>query len=247
MRVLSKTQTGLNKTLSEDRLVIGRTVLDDCEAEIELGSPPFIIAVADGVGGASAGALASEFVAKRLTEYPFGIALSADSIKAELSIINNSLIKLSKASPETEGMATTLSGIISNGEKTFIFHVGNTRVFGVFGGYLKQLTADHTTYEFLRMSGNLDAAEVCNKSEITACMGGGNPDYLSKLEIFEFEKFCSLERIVLTSDGVHDYADIDSLEALVSGDIDEKTCGEIVKAAILGGSHDDISVIIIDK
>ena len=246
MRVWVFTKTGKGKAFGDDRVVIGKNIYDNADSLDDV-SLPFVIAVADGVGGAAGGADAASFVTEKLSDYPFNIPLNKDGIRLELVRINNALLKYAKASPQKEGMATTLSGVISNGDSTFIFHIGNTRIYGVFGDYLKQLTTDHTTFEFLRMTGNEVAAQSCNKSEITACMGGGSSDYLNKLEVFPFEKFSGLSRVILTSDGVHDYVDMDTLERILTGGLTEKTCEEISQAALLKGSKDDISVIIIEK
>ncbi|MFA5658245.1 MAG: protein phosphatase 2C domain-containing protein [Oscillospiraceae bacterium] len=246
MRIWILTKSGAEKSFGDDRVIIGKNVYYNADTSTEI-EPPFVAAVADGVGGAAGGADAACFVAKKLSEYPFNIPLNADSVRSELVRVNNALLKQAKVFPEKAGMATTLSGIISDGEAAFIFHVGNTRVYGVFGGYLKQLTGDHTTFEYLKMTGNDSAAQSCNKSEITACIGGGTPDYLSRLEVFSFDKFSELSRIVLTSDGVHDYADIDTLERLLTGELTDKTCRRIMEAALLKGSRDDISVVIIEK
>lgn len=111
------------------------------------------------------------------------------------------------------------------------------------GKYLKQITSDHTTYNWLLSSGQLDSAERCNKSEITNCFGGNNPALLSKLYITECQRF---SLALLTSDGVHEYVDLDSLEEIVSGEgsLGDK-CEEIIQKAIKSGSEDDLTVVII--
>ena len=92
-------------------------------------------------------------------------------------------------------------------------------------------------------SGQVEAAQNCNKSEITNCFGGNNPALLSKLLVTECQQF---SLALLTSDGVHEYVDLDFLEAIITGEgsLRDK-CEEIFQRAINAGSEDDISVVII--
>jgi protein phosphatase len=69
-------------------------------------------------------------------------------------------------------MATTLTGFYFNDGQYKIVHVGNTRAYVKQGKYLKQITSDHTTYNWLLNSGQIEAAAKCNRSEITNCFGG---------------------------------------------------------------------------
>ena len=139
-------------------------------------------------------------------------------------------------------MATTLSGVYVVDDEMFLFHVGNSRVYAKQGNYLKQLTSDHTTYNWLLSTGNAEAALVCNKSEITNCFGGGNASLISKLTVARCNNFSSL---LLTSDGIHDYVDIDHLESILNGDAaGEEKCMQILSLAQAAGSKDDMTVIL---
>jgi serine/threonine protein phosphatase PrpC len=140
-------------------------------------------------------------------------------------------------------MATTLTGILVANDGYRIVHIGNTRAYIKQGKYLKQITSDHTTFNWLMSSGQIEAAEHCNKSEITNCFGGKNPALLSKLYIADCQQF---SLALLTSDGVHDYVDLDTLEEILAGEgsYDDK-CEEIISRAKHAGSEDDLSVVII--
>ncbi len=122
-------------------------------------------------------------------------------------------------------------------------YIGNTRAYIKQGKYLKQITSDHTTYNWLRSSGQSEAAEKSNKSEITNCFGGKNPSLLSKLYIADCQEF---SLALLTSDGIHEYLDLDTLESIISGEGSlEAKCEEIIRSAVDAGSEDDLSVVVI--
>jgi protein phosphatase len=91
-------------------------------------------------------------------------------------------------------------------------------------------------------TGNFEAAQVCNKSEIINCFGGGNASLISKLSVARCNSFSSL---LLTTDGVHDYVDIDHLESILNSDASgEEKCDQILTLAQAAGSADDLTVIL---
>jgi len=104
------------------------------------------------------------------------------------------------------------------------------------------LTSDHTTYNWLMSTGNTEAAQKCNKSEITNCFGGGNESLISKLSVTRMQ---GISCLLLTSDGVHEYVDIDQLESILSSEsTGEDKCNQILALAHKAGSKDDKTVIL---
>ena len=236
MKFYACSQMGISKKENEDRMILGKSVIAEGSfiTNIDTGT----IAIADGVGGNNAGAVASHFVATRLTV--------TDNISLEqLLKINTDLIELSNTEPQYSKMATTLSGIHFDKDRICIFHVGNTRIYTLQGGkYLKQLTFDDTTINYLIASGRLSSDEAENfdrKNEIIACFGGGIPT-LFKVTL---STVSITSPILLTSDGIHDYLSTDSLEDIVDEyGISLQTCEKLIDVARQQGSVDDASVII---
>lgn len=227
MKISAVTRCGSGKNNSEDRILIGSRIL--CDEEFSGEVPPCVIGIADGVGGNAGGDIAAQFVCERLAECsPDGDGFAA---------VNAALLELARKTPGKERMASTFSGIFPGGK---LLHIGNTRVYAVQGGYLKQLTEDMTTYNYLRSLGRFEEAEHCRKNEITACFGGGSVSFFmpGTSEI-------SAGRVLITSDGVHDHISADIIEDILSGaDSDISACRRIVQAALEHGSEDDISVMI---
>lgn len=237
MNVIAVTQKGLNKTENEDRIIVGKTIVADGTliSEIENG----IIAVADGVGGHNAGAIASHFVADKLCH------LQEISIE-QLKTINDELIKISETTDGQQGMATTLSGICCTGSKPLLFSIGNTRVYSIQSRkYLKQLTADDTTLNYLLATGQLapeDAESFNRKNEIIACFGGGFAD-LFKVKVNYIDQLVA--PIMITSDGIHDYLSVDQMEDIIEEyGLSKEGCIEMIQTARNNGSLDDASIII---
>ena len=232
------TKCGKSHSASEDTALVGTEIFVNTNATVPFPQLGFIC-VADGVGGNCGGAKASSYICTALAEAE---GLHPDMLQHYLCEENEALIQLSNKASEYSNMATTLSGVYVVDDEMFLFHVGNSRVYAKQGNYLKQLTSDHTTYNWLLSTGNAEAALVCNKSEITNCFGGGNASLISKLTVARCNNFSSL---LLTSDGIHDYVDIDHLESILNGDAaGEEMCMQILSLAQAAGSKDDMTVIL---
>ena len=232
------TKCGASHSASEDTALVGTEVFVNIKAVIPFPQLGFIC-VADGVGGNCGGAKASNYICTALAEAE---GLHPDMLQDYLYEENKALIQLSKTAPEYSNMATTLSGVYVVEDEMVLVHVGNSRVYVKQGKYLKQLTSDHITYNWLMSTGNTEAAKMCNKSEITNCFGGGNSSLISKLSVTKCKGFSSL---LLTSDGVHDFVDIDQLEMILNNESSgQEKCDQILAAALAAGSKDDMTVIL---
>lgn len=230
MRVSAVTCRGKDSVSSQDRVLIGRRVLCDEEFSGEFGEP-CAVGIADGVGGNAGGDIAAEFVCSRLAAVSSFTPECAAGINAEL-------LEYAGTVPGMGSMASTFSGIFPGGE---LLHVGNTRVCAVQGGYLKQLTSDMTTYNYLMSLGRTEEAEQCRRSEITACFGGGRDAFYSP----EVSSVALRGMLLLTSDGIHDHLTADEIEGLLPGGADLEICRRIAGKALENGSEDDMSVVLI--
>ena len=233
--IYALTQKGPHKQENEDRILIGKTVL--ASGEFYSKEDCGIAAVADGVGGRSAGAVASHFVSCELSKVG---AITEDSWHQ----INTELNEKARL-PEYQGMATTLAGI-SLGENSKVFYVGNTRVYAVRNGkYLQQLTTDDTTVQYLLDTGKLteeEAQSFDKKNEIIACMGGGS-ESLFKPKFLDIAEGCNA--FLITSDGIHDYMSIDDMEDILAENSTDmrKALHCLAEKARENGSEDDISIV----
>lgn len=237
MDIIAMTQKGPGKAENEDRIVIGRNLLAQGRMETVLSRG--IVAVADGVGGNRGGAEASHFVAQQLT--------CANAITGQvLTDINRQLLALAAVREGCQAMATTLSGICFGPEGATVFSTGNTRVWVVQGGgYLKQLTCDHTTVQYLLSTGQLttdQAAGSARKNEITACFGGGS-EALLRLQLLPMAM--PVTTFLITSDGIHDHLSLDRMEQLLEQHgCTAAACRAMLQAARDSGSQDDASILL---
>ncbi len=231
---------GNNKQECDDTALIGESIINN-ESINHVGEDVFIVGVADGVGGNAGGKEASLFLSDRLSK--LSNVSDENDIKSSLYIINKDLIKyaLDYGKPN---MATTFTGLVFINGRYILIHIGNTRLYIRQGSYLKQITQDHTMQQWLINHGQIDAADNCNKNEITSCFGGGREDLLKELVVKGvFENGLS-NLLLLTSDGIHDYIDIDKIEEIVNNNDDEHIIEELIKESEKNGSVDDKTIII---
>lgn len=237
MNVIAVTQKGPQKIENEDRVVVNKTILSSGVLQTDFTGGT--LAVADGVGGNNAGAVASHFVAMKLTSL-------AEPSEAALTAINQALLEESGKDQGLAGMATTLSAVCIT-EKVSMYHVGNTRVYSLQNGkYLKQLSCDDTKVNYLLATGQLtpEEAETYDKRNvITACMGGGKEEYF-QLKVSDISEI-NAPALLMTSDGVHEYVSMDEIEdTLDELGFTAAACSKIIEIARANGSTDDASILL---
>lgn len=240
MKILTYQRQGCmqGKKEMEDRITVGKSVLASgyhCCTE----SNASVFAVFDGVGGLKGSAFASTLAARAMADLVFPI--TTDTLKHTLEEIHNDLINYSNT-------ATTATGIAFNGnDQAFLFHIGNTRISGLSDGYIRPLTEDQTRFEFLRRDG-LPADEIpqSGKATLMACLGVRS-ELIHSLVVTEFHpKEIRCEKIMITSDGIHDCLTLDELEGFLNSDITETTLVMLADSAVQAGSQDDMSIIVIE-
>ena len=244
LKITYRIQTGKNKIVCEDAVYDGfRVVTNGCTCCY--GNTPLMICVADGVGGNAGGEKASSFLLSNVGKIENMVNI--ENLQEELLRINDELILYAKGIDGQQMMATTFTGIFFQDEKVFLAHCGNTRLYEVKGRFLKQITTDHSTYQWLISNGNYDAAENCNKSEILSAFGGGKCNYIERMYVEEIFSKAIPSKMLLTSDGIHDYLDEDELEEIITEDDSIKVVNKLVTKALQNGSCDDCTVVIIEK
>lgn len=238
MKIYAATQKGVQKAQNEDRIVLNNEIIVAGTYEDKCAEG--FVAIADGVGGNNAGAVASQFVAEELGK--------CDHTIENLTEINRKLIERSRTDEALAGMATTLAMVDFTEDSAKITYVGNTRVYAVVNGkYLKQLTRDDTTLEYLLATGQLDsftAESFERKNEITACFGAGSPALLKLKQI----DASGQDALIVTSDGIHDHVSIDEMEDIYcAADAKMEFCKKLIEQAVENGSMDDASVMVLNK
>jgi serine/threonine protein phosphatase PrpC len=214
---------------------------------------PPLFAVADGMGGAQAGEVASSLAAAALSGALAdrdGVAASdAEQIVAGLIQEANTLVHERATHDATaSGMGTTMTvALVAGDERVTIGHVGDSRAYLLRDGSLEQLTDDHSLVAELVRRGELSAAEAQvhpQRSVITRALG---TDPEVEIDVFSIEGR-DRDLFLLCSDGLSTMVDADTMAEIVGrgrGDLAAAT-RELIRAANESGGDDNITAVLFE-
>jgi serine/threonine protein phosphatase PrpC len=206
-------------------------------------APP-LFAVADGMGGAQAGEVASKLAAAVLEDTDSGSITGRDRVVALIQEANRRVYERATADPATSGMGTTMTVALVEGQVVTIGHVGDSRAYLVRAGRLEQLTEDHSLVNELLKSGKLSPQEAVThpqRSVITRAVGTDADVDIDAFAVDALEG----DVFLLCSDGLTDMVDDEDILELVEryhDDLD-RVAKSLVSAANRGGGEDNITVI----
>src|SRR5436305_13981012 len=206
-------------------------------------APP-LFAVADGMGGAQAGEVASKPAAAALEETDPATLSGPERLVSLIQEANRRVYERSSSDPATSGMGTTMTVALVEAEGVTIGHVGDSRAYRVRDGRLEQLTEDHSLVNELLKSGKLSPQEAethPQRSVITPAVGN-DPD----VDVDAFTVAAQVGDVfLLCSDGLTDMVGDEDILDLVEryhDDLD-RVAKSLVSAANRGGGEDNITVI----
>jgi protein phosphatase len=208
---------------------------------------PPLFAIADGMGGARAGEIASALAAGALNESQTQSG-GEDRVIDLVQEANRRVHERASNDPETSGMGTTMTVALvePNGDITF-GHVGDSRAYVLRGDTLEQLTDDHSLVAELVRRGELsvsDAEVHPQRSVITRALGT-DPDV--DVDTFTIHPEAG-DIYLLCSDGLSDMVAGEAIEQVLlanRGDLGG-TAKALVRAANRGGGDDNITAVLFE-
>lgn len=205
-----------------------------------------LLVIADGMGGAAAGDLASSQTLRVIRqeldrELENTDALSALGIAVDHA--NARLGELIADDPAVEGMGTTLEAMVWDGEKLAWAHIGDSRVYRLRDGRLTQISTDHTFVQSLVDEGRITREEARVHPHrsllLRAILGRDDNDAdLSWLQP------AAGDRYLLCSDGLTDMVDDDTIERTMRLETIDMVAAELVRLALEAGGFDNVTVVI---
>lgn len=227
----ASTDTGRRRRRNEDAFV--------CE-------PP-LFAVADGMGGAQAGEVASRLAADSVREAKLGDLPSPEQTVDIIREANRRVYAYSSENASTRGMGTTMTVALVEGSVVTIGHVGDSRAYLLREDQLTQLTQDHSLVAELVRSGRLSPKEAEShprRSVITRALGTESD---VEVDVFSI-RAQNGDLFLLCSDGLTSMvSDEEIAKLLVAARADLDSAGEkLVAAANQAGGEDNITVVLFE-
>jgi len=160
------------------------------------------LAIADGLGGMGAGAVASELAISKIAELVEYFPRKPNDLLEIFLTVHNEIVKKQADNEQQRFMATTLTFLLIQGDRLIGGHTGDTRASVSRGNGIKRLTEDHTEAQRLFALGKISKEELLNyprKNILDSALGGGETP---RVDLLSFDVM-PRDRIFLTSDGFH--------------------------------------------
>ena len=223
-----RTDVGRQRTANEDSLVV---------------RPP-LFAVADGMGGAKAGEVASAVAVEAVERARESDEPAEAQLAGIVRAANRRIYDLAIADESRRGMGTTLTLAKVHGDEVSLAHVGDSRAYRMRDGELTQLTRDHSLVAELERSGQItaEAAEHHPQRSIITRALGPEPDV-------EVDTYTLAGRVsdvfLICSDGLTSMISDDEVGSILrtARSLDE-AADALVRAANQSGGKDNITVIL---
>ncbi len=258
VQVFAKTDLGKTRDHNEDRFLVAdltrreASLLPDVR-EHDVGERGSLFVVADGMGGAAAGELASEMATD--TIYDQMIASwgrepettpqrFAYRLKEAVEVANGRIHSYAKAHPEVRGMGTTTTAVGVLGDNFYLTQVGDSRAYLIRNGQAVQLTKDQSLMQRLVEAGELTEEEAAKSERRNIILQALGPDARVRVDLTHQEVRRG-DILVLCSDGLSGQVKRDEIAEIVLRERDlQAVCERLIALANERGGPDNITVVI---
>jgi serine/threonine protein phosphatase PrpC len=218
-------------------------------------SHPRLIAVADGMGGAVGGEIASKIAIQTLASRLEVLTQSEIDDDSRGDILSNTLLAIESElsvrineNPELAGMGTTLTALMPIGSSMAMLHIGDSRAYRLRKGKLTRLSHDHTVVQELLDQGKISPSEVSDhpqRSMLTqALMGKNGKD--SHFENFPIQLF-PMEKgdlYLVASDGLTAVLSDEMIEKVLLATPIDQAANNLITMVRDGGAPDNVTIIL---
>jgi PPM family protein phosphatase len=202
-----------------------------------------VFAVADGMGGAQAGEVASRLAAESFESAERGGESPEAYLRSIATTANARIHRLAQTDSSRSGMGTTLTAALVEDDEVGLAHVGDSRAYLFRDGELKLLTSDHSLVEELRRQGRLtdeQAEDHPQRSIITRALG---PDREVEVDTMTYRARPG-DVYLLCSDGLTTMLPDDRIAAVLAAEPTLDAAAErLVREANEAGGRDNITVV----
>ncbi|WP_156165463.1 PP2C family protein-serine/threonine phosphatase [Demequina rhizosphaerae] len=211
---------------------------------------PHLLAVADGMGGAAGGDIASSIAIARLAALEgeaHGPDDALDELKEAISDAHAQIVERARNDPELSGLGTTVTALLRSGSTLSMAHIGDSRAYLLRDGDLEQITTDHSFVQHLVDTGRLSVADAEHhpkRSMLLRVLGDIDADVPVDISVRETRDG---DRWLLCSDGLSGVVSKDTLRKTMLEVEDPGDCADaLVGLALAAGAPDNVTCVIGD-
>lgn len=241
LEIEAATDVGLRRSQNEDHFGVWPT--DAAAADADRG---VLLAVADGMGGARAGEVASRLaVEAACRSWRDGRGGDPDADLAQaIEAANRAVYDESRSHAELQGMGTTLTLVSVHAGEAWLAHVGDSRAYLVRDGDIRQLTQDHSLVAQLVRDHQLTAEQARvdpRRNVVTRSVGVASHVDVDTARVAE--RLVPGDTLLLTTDGLHGLVEDAEMARLVASRSLREGCDDLVALARERGGPDNITVV----
>src|SRR4051794_12882445 len=205
-----------------------------------------LLVIADGVGGAARGDIASSTavqILRRLDAPPPADLLEA--LAGALHRAHDRIAELVEQDPELDGTSTTVTAALFDGQRIGVGHIGDSRGYLLRDGVLSQLTKDHTFVQSLIDEGRINEDEARSHPHRNLILRAVDGVHETDPDLFLVD-LAAGDRLLLCSDGCSGSLGQDRIaDILGTGTVDYAVV-ELIRAALEAGSTDNVTCVVAD-
>ncbi|MEO7042448.1 MAG: Stp1/IreP family PP2C-type Ser/Thr phosphatase [Gemmatimonadaceae bacterium] len=252
-----RTDIGRVRTLNEDSYLVaalGRdaVVMKGTTTTITIPHTPALLVVADGVGGAASGEIASlmatdtmfiELRRRYETDWPHSQSGVDAALKAAIVAANHVIFTYSSGNPQHRGMATTATLALVHNSTISIAQVGDSRAYIVRAGVARQVTKDQSLIQRLIDAGEMTESEAAHSDRRNIILQALGSEPTVAPDVYREEAEVG-DVLLLCSDGLSNMVNpIEMARIALADDNMETVCERLVAAANARGGNDNITVV----
>lgn len=243
------TDRGYLRPGNEDSILVQGKVINTVsmgQAElVEIPDLPALFMVADGIGGAVHGEVASRTV----LEYCSRVQVPATpaAVTAMIHGAKETLDRIVRADPSYTGFGTTVAGVVLFSDHALIFNCGDSRVYLIDKGKAERLSHDHSLVQELCDSGVITSEQMYThqyRNIITASVSG-DPSRPAPTVLVNQVPWSGTGRLLICTDGVWEVVRDETIFTLAMGGDLQSATDALLKACLAGGGPDNISLVLL--
>jgi len=241
MKSFYLTDCGKIRSHNEDSVIIVKNIKDE-----------YLMAVADGMGGHSAGEVASSITISYISKHFKDTFMSLtkqqaiDWLKETVKEINSLIFRYAKDHPESKGMGTTLVIAIKTEDYILYGNIGDSSGYAIKNDKMHKITKDHTLVNLLVSTGELTPEQAKfhpRKNLLTRALGANDP-----IEIDIFSVDSAVTGLFLCSDGLTNMVTEEQIEKVLNSTAPiEEQVEKLIKKSNARGGTDNISIAYLKK
>ncbi len=233
-----RTDVGCVRDTNEDHIRFVEPHADDPRAR--RGA---LLVVADGMGGHAAGEVASALAVETIFQHYYASDAAPDVALRHALERANAAVWDAGQQPDRKGMGTTVTALVLRDGQGFVAHVGDSRLYRLRGGTLRQITHDHSLVQEMVRKGMIREDEAAHHDDRNVLLQalGNRPSV--EVEVLDAPLVLAAgDTFLACSDGLHDGIAPGELEALLARHTDvQQAADALVALAKARGGSDNIS------